>query len=236
MLMYVLTFYILMGLLAGYLIAIASARLPTWRDAETEGRGDAERNSDLLASPRPLVSPWRNATVVGATLALFGLVWQRYGPSAQLIWMSIYASLFVLIAIIDLEHRLVLNRVVLPGAILALVISGLAANPPLTSAALGGAIGFSLFAALAIAWPGAMGGGDVKLAGLIGLMTGFPQVVVALAVSTLAGGVAAAFLLLTRIRGQRSYIPYAPFLVLGGMVGLLYGSEILAWYAGTFAH
>jgi leader peptidase (prepilin peptidase)/N-methyltransferase len=76
-----------------------------------------------------------------------------------------------------------------------------------------------------------MGDGDVKLAGLIGLITGFPHVVVALVVGVLAGGLVALLLLLTKIKGRKSYIPYAPFLVIGGMVAMLYGPEIMAWYA-----
>ncbi len=228
-----LAIYVVLGMATGYLLAITSARLPgvlAPSKVSTDGGRVSTGRWQLSTSPL-----WRDTAVVIATLILFGILWQRYGPSWQLIWTSVYASLFLLIAVIDLEHRLVLNGVILPSIILALVASWLSAGPPLSSALTGGAIGFSLFAAIAAAWPGAMGGGDVKLAALIGLVTGFPQVLVALTSGILAGGIAAAFLLITRIMGRRSYLPYAPFLILGALVGLLYGTDILVWYAGALA-
>lgn len=223
-----LVVYLVLSLVIGYLIALVSARLPMIL-APSLVSPDGTRVSRLVGrlSTSPL---WRDVTVVVATLTLFGWLWQRFGPSSQLIWMSVYASLFMLIAVIDLEHRLVLNGILLPSSILALIASWLAAGPPLLNAFIGCTVGFGLFAVLAAAWPGAMGGGDVKLAGLIGLIAGFPEVLVALTCGIMAGGVAAAFLLATRVNGRRSYIPYAPFLVFGAWIGLLYGSDILAWY------
>jgi leader peptidase (prepilin peptidase)/N-methyltransferase len=76
-----------------------------------------------------------------------------------------------------------------------------------------------------------MGAGDVKLAFLIGMLTGFPWVLQALVVGILLGGLAAALLLLFRLRGPRQYIPYAPYLVAGAMATLLYGQHIANWYA-----
>jgi len=220
--------YLMLSLIIGYLIALASARLPVML-APSLVSAEAARASRW--SGRFPTSPlWRDVMVVVATLTLFGWLWQRFGPSGQLIWVSVYASLFMLIAVIDLEHRLVLNGILLPSFILALIASWLAAGPPLLNALIGCTVGFGLFAVLAAAWPGAMGGGDVKLAGLIGLITGFPEVLVALICGIMAGGVAAAFLLATRANERRSYMPYAPFLVFGALIGLLYGSDILDWY------
>jgi len=70
----------------------------------------------------------------------------------------------------------------------------------------------------------------VKLAAFIGLATGFPSIIVALLIAILAGGATALLLVLTRIKGLKSYIPYGPFLVVGGLVALIYGPQIVAWY------
>jgi len=67
-----------------------------------------------------------------------------------------------------------------------------------------------------------MGGGDVKLAALIGLTVGFPQVLWALALGILAGGITALLLVLTPRWGPKSHIPYAPFLCLGALLALVY--------------
>jgi len=70
----------------------------------------------------------------------------------------------------------------------------------------------------------------VKLAAFIGLATGFPSVIVALLIAILTGGVMALVLVLTRIKGLKSYILYGPFLVVGRVVALLYGPQIVAWH------
>ena len=77
-----------------------------------------------------------------------------------------------------------------------------------------------------------MGPGDVKLAFVVGMMTGFPWVLQALTIGIVFGGLAAALLLLTGTVKPRQYMPYAPYLVLGCIVTLLYGPGIASWYAG----
>ncbi len=72
--------------------------------------------------------------------------------------------------------------------------------------------------------------GDVVLAGLLGLMVGFPLVFIALFLSILAGGIVAAALLISRRKKRREMMPFGPFLCLGGMVTLLWGKELLGWY------
>jgi len=68
-----------------------------------------------------------------------------------------------------------------------------------------------------------MGAGDVKLAAFIGLVVGFPNIIIALLFSTVAGGVVAAVLVILRIKTLKSYIPYGPFLVFGGILMTFFG-------------
>ena len=160
-----------------------------------------------------------------------------------------YCSLLLLIATIDLEHRLVPNVLVLAGLILAVGFNWLLPQlallrvvqsphlwggpvPGLTSTLVGAVVGGGLFLLVALARRNALGAGDVKLAFLIGMLTGFPWVLQALVVGILLGGLAAALLMLFRLRGPRQYIPYAPYLVAGAMATLLFGPYIARWYAG----
>jgi leader peptidase (prepilin peptidase)/N-methyltransferase len=133
----------------------------------------------------------------------------------------------------DLEHRLIPNPIILP-AILIAGVGGCLQRDPLPTLA-GGAIGFASFYLIALARRGGMGGGDVKLAAFIGLASGFPAVLVALIAAILLGGVAALILVVTRVRGLKSYIPYGPFLVAGGFLAVLYGSQIVTWYLTSMA-
>jgi len=74
------------------------------------------------------------------------------------------------------------------------------------------------------------------LAALIGLVVGFPLVLLALFFSFVLGGAVGAAAVLVRRIGMRDTLPFAPFLAVGGMVALLYGEEILRWYPGAITH
>ena len=94
------------------------------------------------------------------------------------------------------------------------------ANYCQSSRALGGGAGFGLFFLLGVLGRGALGFGDVKLAGVIGLMTGFPGVLVALTAGALLGGIAALALLVTKRATRKSKIAYAPYLAAGAVIAL----------------
>jgi len=159
--------------------------------------------------------------------------------------MAFYASLFTVIFVIDLEQGLILNKVVYPGMVVALLLSLLphswlsqetwlttVIRPSIASAALGGAIGFVIFLLIAFLSRGGMGWGDVKLAGLIGLATGFPLVFLAIIMGAILGGIVAVALLIAKRRNFKGTIPFGPFLALAAMVTLLWGTNILNWYLG----
>ncbi|HRJ42752.1 MAG: A24 family peptidase [Caldilineaceae bacterium] len=145
-----------------------------------------------------------------------------------LLWLCF--ALFLLILVIDLEHRRVLNIVVYPMAVISLALLPLRPDLTFSSALLGGAVGFAIFFALFLLRPGGMGAGDVKLAGLIGLLIGFPGVLVALVSAIILGGVAALLLLIFRRVGLRGTMAYAPYLSIGAMTALIYGQTIVSWY------
>ena len=174
-----------------------------------------------------------------ATGLIFALLYWHYGLSAELGVMAFYGCLFIIIFVIDLEHGLILNKVVYPGMVVALLLA-LYPWPWLTQsigmrvayAALGGAIGFAIFLLIALVSRGGMGWGDVKLAALIGLAAGFPMVFVAIIMAAILGGIVAVALLIARKRGRREMIPFGPFLAVAAMVTLLWGNNILSWYLG----
>ena len=169
---------------------------------------------------------------------LFALALWRYGLSAEFAVTIFYCCIFIVIMFIDLEHRLILNRVTYPAAAAALIISifypqpdGLIGGVPgVTNHIIGGAFGFIFFLAVATIRPGGMGWGDVKLAGLIGLVAGMPLVVVSLFLGIVTGGVVAVALLLIKIRKRKESVPYAPFLGSGLIIALIWGQSILDWY------
>jgi len=140
-------------------------------------------------------------------------------------------GVLVPVALIDLEHRTIPNRITLPGAVAA-VVAGLALRPsgvPEQLIAGGSAAGFLLV--FVLVYPRGMGMGDVKLAGVLGLYLG-RSVAVALLLGVLAGAVIGVAVM-ARVgiqRGRKTALPFGPFLAVGGVVGLLAGPTIIHWY------
>jgi leader peptidase (prepilin peptidase) / N-methyltransferase len=145
-------------------------------------------------------------------------------------------ALLVPIALIDLDHRIIPNRLTALGAVAALAIGAATDLDGVPQQLIAGAAagGFLLLAALAR--PGGMGMGDVKLAGMLGLFLG-REVAVALLVAFVAGTVVGVGVMARRGvgEGRKTAIPFGPFLALGGVVGLLAGPAIVDWYLSTIA-
>ena len=186
--------------------------------------------------------PRRILWVEIGTGVLFGLTYWRYELSSELAIALLYICLFIVILVIDWEHRLVLNKIVFPAIIVALLISTFFTIfstqseivPEIGDAAAGGGIGLGLFLLVVLISRGGMGWGDVKLAALIGLVTGLPLVFVALLMGIIVGGVVAVTLLALKVKGRKEAIPFAPFLSLATIATLLWGNEILNWYLELF--
>lgn len=199
----------------GLLLNIAADHLP--------------RNAGGNTSQMQHRARWGIVSLVSAGLCVY--LQRQHGWNPSFVMHVAYCSLLLLIAVVDLEHRIVPNVVLALGVSLAVGFNIWLATPGLASALGGAMVGGGFFLLLALLRRNALGLGDVKLAFLIGMMTGFPQVLQALTIGIILGGVAAAFLLLTRLRSRKEYIPYAPYLVVGCIVTLLQGQRLAHWYA-----
>jgi len=163
------------------------------------------------------------------------VVWRRYGWNLGSVALVTYCSLLLLIAVIDLEHRLVPNVLVGSGMVMALGFSLISAHLGLATTLWGALVGGGTFMLLSLARRGALGAGDVKLAALIGMMTigmmtGYPGVLLALTLGIILGGLAAGLFLLTGVKRRDQYMPYAPYLTAGSAATLLWSQQIASWY------
>lgn len=170
--------------------------------------------------------------VSGAVLALS--FWY-YGLSIEFATIAFYCYVFILLGIIDLERQLILNKIVYPVAVIALVINLFFRQPDIINSLIGGAIGFALLLIPILVFRGGMGWGDVKMAALIGLITGFPLVFVALLLAIVLGGVISMLLLLFKVKRRKDAIPFGPFLSLATIATLIIGSGMLHWYLGLWS-
>jgi leader peptidase (prepilin peptidase)/N-methyltransferase len=197
---------------------------------------------------------WRHMLVEAVTgLCLAGVWswaggrWAAFAPAALLVFV------FTLIAVIDIEHRLILWRVVVPAALAVAVAQGLTRGwvPTLEGGLAGYGIVFGMFLfgqlfSMTVAQMHgrpldeiAFGGGDVNLAALAGLAVGWPGVLLMVLATVVSGGVfALAFIVVQKVRGRYNpytAFPYGPFFILGAAAVYLYGHAFGLWYTGYLA-
>jgi leader peptidase (prepilin peptidase)/N-methyltransferase len=213
----------LLGLLVGGLVNRAAGRFPWPASA---------RARDLVrpgaAAVRP---PWLEA----ATGTLFALVGLRFGVSWELPAFLVLAGSSVLLAVVDLRHRRLPNRVVLPaivaGAGLLLVAAaGEWAWLALLRAAVGAGLLFAGYLMLALISPRGLGMGDVKLAALLGLhlgWLGWAAVVVGAVAGFLVQAVLALPLLAGGRIGLRGELPFGPAMLAGAGLAIGWGPVLL---------
>jgi leader peptidase (prepilin peptidase)/N-methyltransferase len=256
--------YGLLGLLAGALVNLCADQLPRWR---TLRRTPFCPYCDVGRPPWAWISvvpylvfkprcqycsapiSWRHPIVEIGSAAMFAFIWHRYAGgelSRLLIPYTIYSTLFLLLLVIDLEHKLILNVVILPAWLLALAGSLVHPTPHFWRLALlGGVLGFGLlyliyllgelFVKIMSKIRGtpvnavAFGFGDVRLGGFIGLVLGFPDVLNALFLAILLGGLGGLIYWFVSAVIRRRYslftaIPYGPFLIAGAMFVMFRGS------------
>jgi leader peptidase (prepilin peptidase)/N-methyltransferase len=172
--------------------------------------------------------PWKYPLVEFLTALLVGASVLAYGFSAEAAVASFFCAALVAISVVDLERRIIPNRIVLPAT--AVVLAGQTLLFPSPEWALA-ALGASLFLFLAaLAYPAGMGMGDVKLALLLGALLG-RTVPVAMMLGIIAALVPATVLLIRHGSAARKMgIPFGPFLALGGIVALFAGDWILDAY------
>src|SRR5215210_17109 len=163
------------------------------------------------------------ALLVAACVLIFGL-------SGRMAVAAFFCAVLVAVSAIDLTHRIIPNRIVVPAFAVVLAAQTLLEPSPEWALAALGASGFLFLAVLA--YPAGMGMGDVKLALLMGAALG-KSVSVALMLGMIFALVPAVVLLARHGSAARKMgIPFGPFLALGSVVALFAGDAILGWYVG----
>jgi leader peptidase (prepilin peptidase) / N-methyltransferase len=176
-------------------------------------------------SPRyPLVE----AVTAGLFAAVVAVAWDD--AAAIALGLSL-VTLLVCVTLIDLDHRLIPNKLTAPFAVLAIALTAVLDPQHLPGALVAGAAAGAFFLAAALARPGGMGMGDVKLAAVLGLYLGrdvAPAILIALLAGVAVGAVVMAQKGVTD--GRRTAVPFGPFLALGGVVGVLAGDALVSAY------
>jgi len=180
------------------------------------------------------ISP-RYPLVEGATALLCGLVVLVKGVNAEALLGVILVMLLVPVTLIDLDHRIIPNRLMIIGAVLAPPLVLLVDPDLLVEHLIAGAAAGSFFLLAVLAYPRGMGVGDIKLAAVLGLFLGRavgPAIFIALISGTVVGA-----LIMARkgvAEGRKTAVPFGPFLAFGGVVAYFVGDAMVDWYLSTF--
>ncbi len=173
------------------------------------------------------ISPLYPAVELATALLIAACV-LTFGLSGRTAVAAFFCGVLVAVSAIDLTHRIIPNRIVLPAFVIVLAAQTLLEPSPEWALGAFGASGFLFLAVLA--YPAGMGMGDVKLALLMGAALG-KVVSVAMMVGMVAALVPAIYLLARHgSKARKMGIPFGPFLALGSVVALFFGDAILDWY------
>lgn len=211
--------------------------------------------SGYWASSRGSMLTWRHIWAEVGTLLLcvftYHMTSQRVDTSPlQMVFWLIYAAIFSLITVIDIEHKLILFVVINPFVVIAILdalLTGTTARPEIVESLIGGAVGYGIFflmyqggflftAVLGRArgqeiTETAFGYGDVMLAGVVGLVLGWKMFLFSMTITIILGALGAiVYLILLRLIGSRysafTALPYGPYIVAGCMILILFEREI----------
>lgn len=168
---------------------------------------------------------WMQWGPIILTAVLFGIFGWRIGAAPLLFVESLWVLVLVHVIFFDLEHRLILDRVLLPASVVALLVSALVGVPGWRWSLVAGVAAGVAFAAIALLGALAfrtevLGMGDVKLAVFIGLVAG-AWTAQALLLGIILAGLTSILLIVLRLKALRDTIAYGPYLCAGTLIVLL---------------
>ena len=237
------------GLVIGSFLNVVIARLPTERSIVHPPSACPECGTPirwydnipivswlvLRARCRACHNPisWCYPAVELLTGLLFALAAWRAVTVLDLVAAIIFLATLVVISGIDLDHQIIPDIITLPGIVVGAVLSLLGSPQSWLDVLLGIVVGGGPFVLIILLTAGrGMGGGDPKLGAMIGAFLGWKLALLAILIGVWSGGAVAIALLATGRKGRKAAIPFGPFLALGGVVSLVWGRPLLAWYLG----
>ena len=167
----------------------------------------------------------------------FDFWWQNltWLNGLQLIGWWILAGVLIVIFAYDLRYYLILDKIAIPAIIFALILNLILGHNWLNlllATVIGGGFFLLQFLLSQGRW---IGGGDIRLGLLLGAMLGWPQILTALFVAYILGGIFAIFLLVAKKKHWGDKLPFGTFLSLAAFVVLLYGQQLLNWYLALWS-
>ena len=246
-----IVFMALLGLIAGSFLSVVAHRVPLGESIVAPRSRCPSCGTQIAAYDNvPLFSylalrgrcrhcdakvPATYPLLEAGLAAVFVAILLRYSDDGSEIALgACLAATLATITLIDLEHRVIPNKVLIVAALVAVGLLVAGDRDALAEHAIAAAIAFAVMFLIAIVYPRGMGMGDVKLAGVMGLYLG-KAVAPALLIGFAAGALFGLALIASRgAEARKQAVPFGPFLALGGLIAIFVGPDIVDWYTDTF--
>lgn len=185
--------------------------------------------------PIPLRYPLVELT---AGVLLAACIWE-WGVSVSAFSVALFCYLMLVLALIDVDHRILPNVITLPGAVVGLGLSFLDPRVAWIDALIGGFLGggllyFVAWSYLKLRGREGMGMGDVKMMLLVGSFLGWQGALMTILIGSLLGSVVGVAMIAISRKGWEYALPFGTFLAAAGVIVAFRGPEIFAWYWSTF--
>jgi len=168
------------------------------------------------------------------TGVIFALLYlQGSEPTAWIAGLML-ASVLVVVSVSDLQYRIIPNKVVYPALLACLFYRVIYQPLPVWQYGLGFIIGGGLL--LLVSWAStkmnrpAMGGGDIKLMAMLGLLLGAEQIVLVIVLSSALGLIIGMLLIASKRITRQTFLPFGPFIALAGLLSWVSGERVVDWY------
>lgn len=157
------------------------------------------------------------------------MIWE-FGVGINAVIYALLFSALIVVTFIDLEHQIIPDRITLPGILIGFILGAAVLPVGWLNSLIGLFLGGGLFYLVAVASRGGMGGGDIKLIAMIGAFLGWKHTLLTIFLGALAGSIVGLSLMIFKGKGRKHPVPFGPFLALGAVASLLWGSDIINWY------
>jgi leader peptidase (prepilin peptidase)/N-methyltransferase len=163
---------------------------------------------------------------------IYLFLYQKLGLTIEMALYSLLSSTLIVITLIDFLAQEIPDELNIFGIIIGIVLLILNFSlGSLVNSSLGLLLGGGLFLLIAVASKGAMGGGDIKLMGVLGFWFGWKLILMLSFMSFIIGATASMMLIAFKIKGMKDYIPFGPFIAIAALIIIFFGSDLLSWYS-----
>lgn len=172
------------------------------------------------------------------TAVIFGLVYLFFGALgfAYLLYFLFVSGIFIVVFFTDLKYGIIPDKILYPGIIVSVLFALIFQKSEFLNHLASGILSFAFFVAVSYIFfvltkKESMGGGDIKLALFLGLVLGFPNILVCLYIAFLTGSAISIILIIWKKKSfQKDTLPFGPFMVTGAAISLFWGNQIFSYF------